>query len=150
MANAFNDLDSIIESASKLRESIFKNDIIFKSTSKQEDTFYKLLKSLIQQVEYYINSYQTMNHVNNINSFLEKLEEHYKGKEIPFKLKEIDVQLDKSYKEERLDEDGNFAAAADMTVLWPVRIILEFLYRQLNNRVYDKRFNELFKEIENE
>ncbi|MNJ90628.1 hypothetical protein D3C87_82620 [compost metagenome] len=145
MSQAYNELVDLNTNSLKLRESIHKNEIFLKATEEQEKAFYNMLNALLNRTKAYVNKYKDMRHVIELEDFYVKAKE-YLHEGFTFDFDELKKMLDQQYEDERKDDEGNFVAAADMTILYPIRIINERMYRTLTGEKKDVRFDNLFNE----
>lgn len=143
----FNELEDINKNLKKLRDSIYENSIIDNSTEKQQDTFYKMLKTLLGKTKYYMKTFENKEHVIKTLADLEKLQETITSEDITFYINTMEEKIDWYYENETKDENGNFIAAVDVVVLWPLRAINEKMYRYLFNKTFDERFDRVFNNI---
>lgn len=146
--DVFTDLEELSENLKKLRDSIYDNDIFEDPTRTQEETFYKILSTLISKTELYMESFGDKNHVINAITDLQKLQDHITTDDINFFTNTMKERLDWYYKNEKKETDGNFIAAADVVILWPLRAIAERMYRLLFNKTYDSKFDKVFVVID--
>lgn len=145
MSQIYNVLIDLSASGNKLRESIHKNGIFLKASDKQEESFYNMVMNLLNRTKEYVELNRGYKHVIELFEFYDKIKE-FVPDEVTFDLDELKMILDKMYKEERKNDDGNFVAAADMIVLWTIRMMNEKMYRTLTGEKYDERFDGLFEE----
>lgn len=145
MSQVYNELIDLNANSMKLRESIHKNEIFLKATDEQEQAFYKMLNSLLNRTKNYVTKYKDMKHVIELEEFYVKAKE-YLHEGFTFDFDELKKLLDQQYEEECKSDEGNFVAAADMTILYPIRIINERMYRNLTGEKHDIRFDNLFSE----
>lgn len=140
MSEILNELEVICNDCLKLKRSIYKNEIIFKATKEQESAFYRMLDSIINRLEAYMNQYKDMNHVYSTESFIFQVEEKNKSKGISYEFPKMRNNLMNYYKEfiDIHDEDTNFVAVADAAILAPLRLISEKLYLELTKKHFDE------------
>lgn len=148
--DVFTDLEELSTNLKKLRDSIYENDIFEDPTETQEETFYKILATLISKTESYIETFSDKNHVVAALADLQKLQNIITTDDINFFTNTMKERLDWYYKNEKKESDGNFIAAADVVILWPLRAIAERMYRILFNKTFDSRFDKAFLEIDEE
>lgn len=145
--DVFKDLEDLNENLKKLRDSIYENGVIHDSTKKQQDTFYKMLKVLLNKTITYMDYFNDKNHVIQTNMDLDKMNNAIATEDISFYLKTFEEKLDWYYDNETKKVDDGFIAAADMVILWPLRAINERMYRYLFTQKFDTRFDKFFEEI---
>lgn len=139
------DLEEINGNLKKLRDSIYENDIFDNATDKQEEAFHKMLSALIIKTELYITKFNEQEHVIQMHQDLEELQKDINSEDINFYINTMKERLDWYYENEKKENDGNFIAASDMVILWPLRAIAEKMYRNLLNKPFDERFDKFFK-----
>lgn len=144
MSEVLLELELICKDCLKLKNTIYKNDIIFNATKDQEDSFYRMLDSLINRLELYMKKYESTNHVFSGESFIFELEEKNKSIGISYEFPQMRENLNNYYKEFKdiYDEDTNFVAATIMSILEPLRLISEKMYRDLTGKPFDVSFND--------
>jgi len=146
--DVFKDLEEVSTNLKKLRDSIYENDIFETATDKQQETLYKMLKSLIVKTEAYMKEFDNKSHVVQTYADLERLKNSIHSEDITFYVNTFSEKLDWYWENERKEVDGNFIAAADVVILWPLRLINERMYRYLFNQTLDSRFDRVFAEID--
>lgn len=146
MSQIYDELIDINKSCLRLRDSIHKNMIFMEATKEQEDAFYRMLHSLIQRTREYVTINKDMKHVTELPEFYNKAKE-FSHEELTFDLDELKKILDQYYQEETNKEDGNFVAAAEVLILFPLRMMNEAMHRFLIGEKHDPRFDALFTEI---
>lgn len=143
----FKTLEDLNANLKKLRDSIYENDVFEKATQKQIDTFYKMLKILLEKTNAYILEFGDKSHVMNTMTDLDKMQEIVNSDDITFYINTFEEKLDWYYANEA-KQGGDFIAAADVVILWPLRAINERMYRYLFKQTFDTRFDNLFNQLE--
>lgn len=143
MSEVVREIEIICSDCLKLKNSIYRNNIVFNASNSQEDTFYRMLDSIINRLESYMEKYKDTNHVISTEMYIFNLEEKNKSVGISYELPLMRKNLNSYYKEFKdiRDEDTNFVAATSMSVLAPLRVISEKLYRELNKQPFDETLN---------
>lgn len=139
MSEVLLELELICRDCLRLKDSIYKNEIIFSATKEQEDSFYRMLDSLINRLEAYMKKYEDTNHVFSGETFAFEMEEKNKSEGISYEFPQMRENLNSYYKEFKdiYDEDTNFVAATIVSVLAPLRLIAEKMYRSLTGEPFD-------------
>lgn len=142
------ELRKLSEDANKLKSLIYDNKIIFKPSKAQEDSFYRTVDSLINRISYHIEQYSEMNHVIETKKAIEYLNETNYRKHVSFKLDEMKSNLANVYVKylDSREKDTNFIAAVEPTIFYPIRILIEKLYREMTKNKADISLNEFFED----
>lgn len=144
MSEVLLELELICRDCLKLKNSIYKNEIIFNATKDQEDSFYRMLDSLINRLESYMSKFESTNHVFSGETFAFSMEEKNKSKGISYEFPKMRENLNNYYREFKdiHDDDTNFIAATIVSVLAPLRLIAEKMYQDLTGRPFDTTLTE--------
>ncbi|AEO93836.1 gp591 [Bacillus phage G] len=144
--DVFKELEDINKNLKKLRDSIYENNVFEKSTKLQQDTFYRMLKVLIDKTITYMDNFNDKNHVIKTSEDIVKMQNELKNSEITFYLNTFQQKLSWYYENDKSGD--SFIPASDMMILWPLRAINERMYRYLFNQTHDHKFDNFFNEID--
>jgi len=142
-------LEKLHSDISRLKESIYKNKVFISPSEKQEEAFYKMVKSFVFRLDKYMKSHNEKAYVKSTIDFMEKMQEKYENTRVSYQISAMEETIEYFYDyfKSNKEDESNFVASIDYSVFYSIRVIVENLYRYLTGNIKDETLNIFFDEL---